>query len=141
MTLRVRRLDSNGDMMFGGYGSSDFYVDKPETVAQIIGTRLWLWRGEWFLNLFAGMTWLTQVVGTGTLRLANTVIRNYIAQSPGVRSIIAFSSNYDSNARKLSVDVTVDTIFGVVRLVQESGTQPQIFILGETILGSDVVLG
>ena len=51
--MRVRRLDSSGDMMLG-HGNSDFYSDDPEGVAQNVKTRLQLWQGQWFLNTADG---------------------------------------------------------------------------------------
>ena len=43
--MRVRKLDENDDMTFGG-GGNDYHRDTPEAVAQCIKTRLRLWRGE-----------------------------------------------------------------------------------------------
>lgn len=133
MTLRVRRLDSVGDMTFG-HGAADFLVDSPEAVAQIIGTRLWLWRGEWFLDNSVGMPWLQDILGVRTLRLANSIIRGYIANSPGVQQVVKYTSDLVSSSRKFTAEATVDTIFGQIRLVQDQVTAPVYFQLDVSLL-------
>lgn len=101
-------------MTFGN-GSANYLIDTSSAVAQIVGTTLKLWLGEWFLNLSAGVPWSTQVVGRNTLPVAQMVIRAAILGAAGVTSIGSLTFNLDANTRKLTVTATkVQTIFGTI---------------------------
>jgi len=112
MTLRVRQLSATGDMAFG-QGSSNFLINSSATIAQIIGTRLRLWSGEWFLNLKAGVPYLQQILGKpNSVATAEMVLRAQILACPGVSSIQLFSASYDANTRTITINATgVQTIF------------------------------
>ena len=109
--MRVRRLDASGDMVFGG-GQTAFHVDRVEGVAQNIRTRLGLWKGTWFLDKTAGMDWAGKVLGKYTVAIRDAAIRAHILRTPGVKSIKAYSSGFEPNARAFSIAVTVETIYG-----------------------------
>lgn len=107
--MRVRRLDSSGDMMLG-HGNSDFYSDDPEGVAQNVKTRLQLWQGQWFLNTADGTPWLQEILGKH--EAVDMIIRNRILGTPGVKEITEFQSVLGPESRTLSIQATLDTIYG-----------------------------
>lgn len=106
---------SGGDYSFGR-GQSDFYIDHPEAVAQLVLTRLGLWLGDWFLDLDDGTDWDTKVLGRLTEATRDPVIQARILETQGVTGIVSYSSSLDRNTRSFSIDAMVDTRFGQVRV-------------------------
>ena len=86
--MRYRKLDDSGDFMFG-HGQADFHHNTPEAVAQAVATRLRLFSGEWFLDVTEGTTGLA-----------------------------AFETVYDGEARRLTVNATIENVYGEA-VVQE----------------------
>jgi hypothetical protein len=109
--MRYRRLDPDGDYVFGGQ-QADFHRDTPEGVAQAVATRLRLMRGEWFLDQREGMPWQTEVLGKLRRGLHDSAIRQRILATPGVTSLSDYSSVLDTDTRALSVSVRVTTVYG-----------------------------
>lgn len=107
--MRVRKLDSDGDMNLG-HGDSDFYDSTPEGVAQCVKTRLSLWRGSWFLNIEDGTPWIQSILGKSTA--ADAVIRARILDTPGVKEITGFESISDPDERSYRFTVRISTIYG-----------------------------
>jgi hypothetical protein len=110
-----RKLDTFGDYTFGR-GASNFLVDSPAAVAQAISTRLKLIQGEWFLDIQAGVPYNTQVLGFGTIPYYDFAIKDAILNTPGVSSIINYSSYIDN--RNVTITATVDTIYGQTTIEQ-----------------------
>jgi hypothetical protein len=111
--VRYRALDSSGDYSFGR-GQDNFLVDQPETVAQAIRTRLLLMTGEWFLDVTEGTPYTTDVVGEHTQFTYDAAIQSRVTETPGVLQITTYTSSVVNRA--LSIDMTVDTIYGPARL-------------------------
>lgn len=109
--MRVRKLDANGDFTLTGMGN-DYYIDNAQAVAQLIQSGLALFAGEWFLDTSAGMPWRTEVLGKYTSATYDTVIKEQILATDGVESITSYSSSYNPSPRSLTVNVTVQTIYG-----------------------------
>jgi hypothetical protein len=107
--MKVRRIDSDGDMMFG-HGAADYLQDTPEAVAQNVKTRLGLWRGQWFLDTTEGTLWMQEILGKN--EAVETIIRSRILGTPGVLEITSFESVFDPDARALSVTATINTKYG-----------------------------
>lgn len=113
--MRVRRESSDGDYEFGR-GALDFHVDSAAGVAQNIKTRLFLFLGEWFLDLNEGTPWLESVLGTGHEAEYAAVLRARILGSPGVREIVRFEDSFDREARRITVSCEVSTLYGNVSI-------------------------
>jgi hypothetical protein len=110
--MRVRTLSPSGDMTFGN-GSGNYLIDSSSAVAQIVGTTLKLWLGEWFLDLSAGIAWSTQIAGRNTLPVAIMILRSAVLNVPGVVSIGSLSYTLDTQTRLLTVTMSqVQTIYG-----------------------------
>jgi hypothetical protein len=110
--MRYRRLDSNGDYTFG-QGSTNFLINSPATVAQAVSTALRLFQGEWFLDITAGVPWITSVAGVNTRDTADSVVKQAILGVTGVLNIVSYSSSFDTAKRIFSVTATINTQFGV----------------------------
>lgn len=109
--MRVRKQDQNGDYVFGS-GQEDFYKDSPDGVAQIVQTRLLLFRGEWFLDSQEGTPYLQGVIGKSDEQVRDDIIKQRVLNTEGVLRIVSYESNLDRENRKLSVSLTIDTIYG-----------------------------
>jgi hypothetical protein len=110
-----RKLDAAGDYTFG-QGSANFLVDSPAAVAQAVSTRLKLIQGEWFLDTQAGVPYNTEVLGFGTIPYYDFAIKDAIINTPGVSSIVSYSS-YIAN-RDVSITATINTIYGQTTIQQ-----------------------
>lgn len=108
--MRYRQLDSNGDYVVG----VPFLVDSPQCVAQAISTRLKLWQGEWFLDSSAGTPWLQKILGKSTN--PDAYVRQAILATPGVLSLTSFSGEFAGSTRVLTIDGTVESLFGQAEL-------------------------
>jgi len=120
--MRLRKLDENGDMVFG-HGSADFHFNTPLGVAQSIETRLKLIKGEWFLDITQGTDWGGQILGRTTSAQYDGEIQRVILETNGVLDIESYASNLQD--RQLSVTVTVNTIYDAqaITLALTLGTQ------------------
>lgn len=108
--MRYRTLSSSGDMQFGG-GIANFYINQPEAVAQAVMTRLKLFQGEWFIDTSTGVPYMTKILGFGNIPTYDLIIKNTILETLGVNGIMDYFSYIDSN-RNLSIEATIDTIYG-----------------------------
>lgn len=112
-------MTPGGDMTFGR-GSGNFYVDSGQAVAQLIGTRLRLWAGEWFLDLTEGTPYSTKILGAHTGGIYNAAIQSRILDTPGVINIGSYSSSLDPKTRILSLLVRVNTQFSQSQVINQS---------------------
>ena len=109
--MMYRKLDANGDYTMGDRKA--FLVNSPEAVAQAIMTRLKLLLGEWFVDTSDGTPWATEVLTKRSVgRSPDAVIKQRILDTQGVTEIVEFTSNFDGNSRRLSINATVNTIYG-----------------------------
>lgn len=114
-TITVRALDKNGDPLRGS-GLGSFFTDI-EAVAQIIGTRLRLLQGEWFLNQSDGTPVFQSLLGHPTTTEAVALIlRQRILGTPYVISIQSLQVVYGKAGRTFAFFATVLTQFGVINV-------------------------
>jgi hypothetical protein len=93
-------------------------VDQAAQVRQQLLIKLKLWTGEWFLDTEFGTPYLQDILGKQlTLSGAIAAIQQSILEVEGVTTIQEFTYNFSSIERKLTVDFTVDTPFGLVEVV------------------------
>ncbi|HVI10239.1 MAG TPA: hypothetical protein VND65_18255 [Candidatus Binatia bacterium] len=118
--MRYRKLDAGGDYTFG-FNANDFLVNSPQTVGQAVLTALLLHQGEWFLDVTVGMPWESQVLGYNTKSLYDAAIKAEILGVQGVSSIASYSSALDPIKRHLTVDVTINTIYGTTTISTSFG--------------------
>lgn len=109
--MKVRKLDSNGDMVFGS-GLNDFLADSAEGVAQIVKTTLLLWAGEWFLDITAGTPYPESILGKNSLASADATIQSVILNIDGVTGIENYSGSVEPFSRAYKMSCMLDTIYG-----------------------------
>ena len=102
---------SGGDMTFG-HGTADYYINKADGVGQLVGTRLRLLLGQWYLNTDDGTPWLTRVLGKYTQDFRDPTIQQRILATPDVTGIAGYNSQLDRQTRQWTVHATIDTRFG-----------------------------
>lgn len=95
-------------------------AEGAEAVVQGVTTRLRLFRGEWFLNVNAGMPWFQEVFTDGgqDIRRIESALRAQILATPGVEQILSLDIDFNGGTRDLSVTFDVDTIYGPSGLVE-----------------------
>lgn len=114
-TMRVRELTATGDYAYG-QGSDNYLVDSRAAVAQEVTTTLLVFQGEWFLDVTAGVPWLTQVVGVNTIPIYDQIIKQAILNVQGVTAIAVYSSVLNRATRSLAITATIDTQFGITQV-------------------------
>lgn len=95
-------LDSDGGLAV---------VVDGEAVGQHVRQRLMTFSGEWFLDVDAGVTWLTDILG-GKYDpvIAETLTKSEILETDGVTEIESFSVRFKGSSRGVeSYNVTVKT--------------------------------
>ncbi|MCT4716765.1 hypothetical protein MUA01_17555 [Enterobacteriaceae bacterium H18W14] len=107
------RKEIDNDYAFGR-GDAAFLNDSAQAVAQAVKTRLSLWRGEWFLDTAEGTPYVQSVLGKHSEDIYSLAIRDRISGTQGVKSITAFNTQNNSNTRRLTYSVTLDTLYGEV---------------------------
>ena len=113
--MRYRKLDAHGDMVFG-HGSKDYYKDQVEAVTQAVLTRLMLWTKEWYLDQEEGTPYQEEILGRGTEASSLRAIQERILNTPGVRRLISFDANQDSQARHATFTIELETDYGEVTI-------------------------
>lgn len=110
--MLVRRLDQNHDMMFG-YGLQNFATEQ-EACMQNVKTRLYILRGEWFLDTDAGVPYLQSIMGIKPpdFPLTESIIKQRILQTTDVVALANFELLFDRNTREANVRSDIITIYG-----------------------------
>lgn len=127
--MRYRKLDANADYQTG-HGGADFWVDQPEAVGQAVLTRMLLFEGEWFLNLGEGTPWggfplnqevvqRGQILGAHTQLSRDVALQTRALGTRGIASIANYNSQTDPNARRFSVQISINTIYGRANLAAQ----------------------
>jgi hypothetical protein len=109
--MRYRKLDANGDMVFGRQ-QADFWRDVPDAPAQAVWTRLQLYLGDWFLDTSDGTPWRTQVLGKYTGSTRDPAIQARTLGTQNVTAIHAYASQVNRDTRVFNVQMTIDTLYG-----------------------------
>lgn len=131
-TIAMRKLDSNHDPIAGA-GFNAFVYDV-DAVAQLIGTRLLMFEGEWWANLQDGLAMFQQILGVGGAGNASDliagIISNRIEQTPYVVELRDVSTTYDPNSRSYSFSCIVVTAFGNLQVCVGPGSGATISSVG-----------
>lgn len=119
----TRRLSADWDMTFG-QGLSNFARDA-EATAQNVKANLQLLQGEWFLDVSAGVPYLRNdyvtraIIDKPTdLAFVESVVKQTILNTDGVDHIDDFKMTFDTRTRRLSVSVTVFTVYDDITTIQ-----------------------
>jgi hypothetical protein len=109
-------MSPTGDMTFGN-GTGNFLINSPAGVAQLAGTRLALWTGQWFLDLTEGTPYSTQILGKGTQSLYDNALTQRILGTTGVTAILSYQSQLNPSTRALTYSATLDTAYSTSTIV------------------------
>lgn len=110
--MTVRKLDPvTGDIVTSGQQ----FTNGQDEIAQTIRTRLKLFLGEYFRDITDGTPWFQSILTKrGTLSSKDAIIKRRLRQTEGVTQLIEFTTDYDIQSRKYTVNAKVDTPFGIV---------------------------
>lgn len=109
-----RRIDENGDYVFGGNKSN--YSSDRYAVEQAVKTRLRQLIYEWWEDIEDGLPLWQKILGSRDKAQVEKIIKERIQRTKYVKSILSFSSEFDNEKRKLSIRSVIDTEFGEFEL-------------------------
>lgn len=94
-------------------------VRDTEAVGHHVRHRLKTFEGEWFLDVNAGVPWLTEILGKRyDPALAESVVKAEIADTDGVTEITSFSVLFNRDVRNLIIrNVEVLTVYDQTAVV------------------------
>lgn len=117
MSLKYRRMDENGDYIFG-HSKYDFLNDL-EAVAQAIYTKIKLLQGEWWEDIQIGtplfQTMLGAKVTQNTKDALDLIIRDRILEVDGVNYLQDYKSEINQQKRTYTFSTTVNTVYGDIQ--------------------------
>lgn len=121
--MRYRRLGPNNEP-FMGRGRQDF-ISGAEAVGQAVVTRLRLFRGEWWENMYEGIPmWQSMLGVVGTKKDAiDRIIQDTILATEGVRRITALNSIFDRQTREYKFYCAIETIYGMTAITNQGEIQ------------------
>jgi hypothetical protein len=122
MTARTIKLDSDGDLDLSSSGRMSL-LEGRAAIAQRLQVRLSMFRGEWFLDLMAGVAYRDEVLVKRPDETAvSAMFRAEIMRVNGVIGIRSFDLTFDYAARELSLSFVAITEEGDIEA--ESETDP-----------------
>lgn len=112
---RDLNLDTALELTFDADGNLEL-TSGVDLVVQYMRQTLHCARGEWPWDQSFGVPYRSEILGRGRdIGAVSARIRAIIASVPDVNRVIPpFVVSLDTNARKLTVDAQVDTVYGPV---------------------------
>ena len=106
---------TTGDFLMS---QGDLYLTTEyNAIAQDVRVRLRFFRGEWFLDLDAGVPFYEAIlVKSPNLAVIRDIIGEAILEAPGVKSITSLTLDFNRATRELTVAATVNTDLGELNL-------------------------
>ena len=121
--MKNRRLTEDWDYTFG-HGIND-YLTGREAVGQAIKSRLLLLYHEWWEDREDGLPLFEKILASSgreeNLAAVDIIIKDRIANTKDVLSIISFSSQFDRNSRDYKFTSNVDTVYGTLYVSNKEG--------------------
>jgi hypothetical protein len=116
MKMKYRRMDENGDYIFG-LNEQGFLKDN-EAVAQAILTKIKLLKGEWWEDVNEGTPLFESILGIGAVQgsknAIDLIIRDRILSVENVETISYFKSEIDNASHTYMLYCDVETKFGKI---------------------------
>lgn len=110
--LKYRKLDENGDMIFG-HGDNDFLYGL-EAMAQVVQTRLKAIYQEWWEGDETALPWFTDILGARAFSLKkdeiDLMVIERLMDTIGVVSVSDIESSFSN--RHYSFSCKVQTVYG-----------------------------
>ena len=116
MAIDIALDDTHDIKLYNG----DLALTQPkEQSIQEIKIRLQLWRGEWFLDITAGLPYLTEILQKRVnIDTVAALFKNEILAADGVTEILEFSIEYTSD-RTMTISFKAASEEGPISLTQE----------------------
>lgn len=113
--LKYRKVDDNGDMIFGATGDSGF-LESADAMTQVLKTRLAACEDEWWENDPGALPWFTEILGSmvsqGRVEEIDLMVIDRIMDTVGVNSVSNIESGVEG--RHYHFTCTVQTVYGDV---------------------------
>lgn len=94
--------------------------DPVEALRQRLTIRLKTFKGEWMLNVNAGLPYYQEIFQKGISKdLVDNIFRGFILRTPSVERVTSFSSTLDSRQRTYTLTFTVFTDKGVTLTIKD----------------------
>ena len=108
--MRVSGLDSNRDWRFGK--GRAVYKRNADAIAQNILTRLRSFRGDWYLDVDAGVNWIELLGNPGTEKRIIRAVESTVLQTEGVISIQELKIIRRDSTRGVKIRIRYTDVFG-----------------------------
>lgn len=111
-----------GDLRLGEDLQEVVLAELLDEARQRLQVSLNFFKGEWGLNLDAGMPWFQSIlVKSPSLTIIRAILTAAIVKVDGVASVESMSLDFDKRARRLSVEFTARTEDGATFSTTEYG--------------------
>lgn len=107
--MRVAGLDRNGDWRFGR--GRAVYLQDSAAIAQNVATRLRSFKRDWFLDVEAGIDWITLLGRRNSRDQIIREVERVVLETEGVLRLTALSA--DVQGRNITISVNYDDVFQV----------------------------
>lgn len=114
MDMIYRRLDQNGDYLFGNNKLD--YMSGKEAIAQAVKTKICLFYQEWWEDISIGIPMFQSIIGKVSdtnLQMATILlVTQRINEIPEIQSVDKVDVDYNNEDRLLSLRVEITSIYG-----------------------------
>lgn len=108
---------ASGDLVISG--NSLVLVTGEDEVRQRVEQRLRMVRGEWFLDVTAGLPWFSDIFVKGQAQsVVEALIKREILQTPGVRVLNKFELTVDKATREARITAEIIGTDGDIGLLE-----------------------
>lgn len=112
-TVRDLKLGLTGDIVLAA--GDLVLVRGTDAVVQSVRSRLLLFKGEWFLDLDAGMPWYQEIlIKNPDVSRLQSLFRDRIAGTKGVSAVNSLTLLFDRANRRLTVTYTAAADAGLI---------------------------
>lgn len=89
------------------------FLSGVESTVQRLKNKFALWKGDWFLNIDAGIPWIQEILGQRPQeQVVATIFRNVIANDPDIEELLSLNFEFDRSTRNLTIRFQAQRISG-----------------------------
>ena len=108
--MQVSGLDKNLDWRFGK--GRAVYKTNAKAIEQNVQTRLRSFRGDWYLDVDAGVNWIELLGNPGTEKRIIRAVESTVMQTDGVLSIQELKIIGRDSTRGVKIRIRYTDVFG-----------------------------
>ncbi|PJZ24400.1 hypothetical protein CH352_14430 [Leptospira hartskeerlii] len=121
--MKTFKIENNDLVYTESQGSNDLtpnrgrlvMLEGVDALRQILGNRLKMFLGEWYLAPNEGVDWLSLVDQKIFVRSAFLdEVRKAILKEPAVTKIVSLDADFDPKTRRVSIQFEVESKFGTL---------------------------